>query len=98
MSAYLLLSVHISATRASRASGHGAFPLRYWAVASPCFRCPLVPSAPFAPSSNEQDVGAALASSDLRREEVFVTTKLWNNRHGDVEAACRESLRKLGTS
>jgi len=42
-------------------------------------------------------VGSALAKCGLPRSEIFVTTKLWNSRHGDVEAACRESLRKLQT-
>ncbi|MCB9594784.1 MAG: aldo/keto reductase [Sandaracinaceae bacterium] len=31
---------------------------------------------------NEVDVGAALAASDVPRDEVFVTTKLWNSDQG----------------
>ena len=31
---------------------------------------------------NEAGVGAAIAASGLRREEVFVTTKLWNSEQG----------------
>ena len=31
---------------------------------------------------NEVDVGAAVAQSGLEREEVFITTKVWNNDHG----------------
>lgn len=31
---------------------------------------------------NEAGVGAALAASGLRREDVFVTTKLWNTQQG----------------
>lgn len=36
----------------------------------------------------------------LRREEVFVTSKLWNTKHDpeDVEEACRTSLAHLGLS
>lgn len=34
----------------------------------------------------------------LQREEVFVTSKLWNTKHEpeDVEEACRTSLAHLG--
>ncbi len=31
---------------------------------------------------NEKDVGEAVAQSGLDREELFITTKLWNNDHG----------------
>lgn len=36
----------------------------------------------------------------LQREEVFVTSKLWNTKHDpqDVEEACRTSLADLGLS
>lgn len=36
----------------------------------------------------------------LRREELFVTSKLWNTKHDpeDVEDACRTSLAHLGLS
>jgi diketogulonate reductase-like aldo/keto reductase len=47
---------------------------------------------------NERDVGRALRESGLPREEVFVTTKLWNSDHGYEAAhrACRASLGDLG--
>jgi methylglyoxal/glyoxal reductase len=51
---------------------------------------------------NETEVGAALkraiASGSVRREEVFVTTKLWNSDHGYDEAlrAFDASQRRLG--
>ena len=47
---------------------------------------------------NEEGVGQAVRESGLPREEVFVTTKLINNRHGHDEAiaALDESLQKLG--
>ncbi|HYM38515.1 MAG TPA: aldo/keto reductase [Thermoplasmata archaeon] len=47
---------------------------------------------------NEADVGAAVRESGLPREEIFVTTKLWNTDHG-YDAALRafdRSLRELG--
>jgi diketogulonate reductase-like aldo/keto reductase len=49
---------------------------------------------------NESDVGEAIAESGIPREEIFVTTKLWNSDHGYESAlrACRESLGRLGLS
>ena len=48
---------------------------------------------------NEEDVGQALRKSGITREEVFITTKLWNSEHGYQKAldACEESLKKLGS-
>jgi len=37
---------------------------------------------------NEKDVGAAVQQSGIPREEIFITTKLWNDEHG-YEAALR---------
>ena len=47
---------------------------------------------------NEAEVGRAIAESGVPREEIFVTTKLDNNRHGYDAAlgALDESLRRLG--
>jgi 2,5-diketo-D-gluconate reductase A len=47
---------------------------------------------------NEEGVGAAIAASGLSRDELFITTKLWNDRHDGDEphAAIAESLEKLG--
>ena len=47
---------------------------------------------------NEKDVGEALRRSDLPRDEVFVTTKLWNSDHGydKTMRACDASLARLG--
>ncbi|MYW02484.1 aldo/keto reductase [Streptomyces sp. SID3343] len=47
---------------------------------------------------NEAGVGRALAQSDVPRDELFVTTKLWNTEQGydSTLAAFEESLRKLG--
>ena len=47
---------------------------------------------------NEQGVGAALDAADLPREDVFVTTKLWNSQQGyDLALAAFEaSLGHLG--
>lgn len=46
---------------------------------------------------NEASVGRAIKDSGVPREELFVTTKLWNNNHtyDDAKAALEESLSKL---
>jgi len=47
---------------------------------------------------NEAGVGAAIAKSGIPRDELYITTKLWNDRHdGDEpDRAIDESLTKLG--
>ncbi|XP_002986769.2 NADP-dependent D-sorbitol-6-phosphate dehydrogenase [Selaginella moellendorffii] len=48
---------------------------------------------------NEAEVGEALALAFkqglVKREDVFITTKLWNSDHGHVKEACLDSLKKL---
>ena len=46
---------------------------------------------------NEVEVGAAIRTSGLDREELFVTTKIWNDRHGFAEAneAIDEALTRM---
>jgi 2,5-diketo-D-gluconate reductase A len=48
--------------------------------------------------ANEAEAGAALAKSGLAREDVYVTTKLWNPDHGYDEAmrAFDTSMTKMG--
>jgi diketogulonate reductase-like aldo/keto reductase len=48
---------------------------------------------------NEREVGAALAASDVDREDVFLTTKLefGNRRYDDVLRSTEESLSRLDT-
>lgn len=47
---------------------------------------------------NEEGVGRAIANSGIPREELFITTKLWNSRHGADAApgALDASLERLG--
>ncbi|MGB3290567.1 MAG: aldo/keto reductase [Burkholderiaceae bacterium] len=47
---------------------------------------------------NEEGVGRGIAQSGVKREDLFITTKLWNDRHGHdtSKAAFEESLEKLG--
>ena len=49
---------------------------------------------------NEPEVGAALEAAmaaGVKREELWITSKLWNEKHGedDVIASCRKSLADL---
>jgi alcohol dehydrogenase (NADP+) len=49
---------------------------------------------------NELEVGEsfqAIQQGGVRREELWITSKLWNDKHGedDVIASCRKSLRDL---
>lgn len=47
----------------------------------------------------EPGVGAAVKKSGLPRDQLYITTKLWNNSHhpDDVEKALDASLKDLGT-
>ncbi|MBQ7650597.1 MAG: aldo/keto reductase, partial [Victivallales bacterium] len=48
---------------------------------------------------NEEGVGAAVSKSGLKREEVFLVSKIWISNYGEAKAAASidESLRKLQT-
>lgn len=48
---------------------------------------------------NEEAVGAGIKRSGVKRSDIFLTTKLWNNvrTYEETIAACEDSLRKLGT-
>ncbi|MFW7340936.1 aldo/keto reductase [Pollutimonas sp. H1-120] len=47
---------------------------------------------------NEEGVGRGIAQSNVKRADLFIATKLWNDRHGHdtSKAAFEESLEKLG--
>lgn len=45
---------------------------------------------------NEEGVGRAIAASGIPRDELYITTKLWNDRQTEAPAALKESLDKLG--
>jgi diketogulonate reductase-like aldo/keto reductase len=48
---------------------------------------------------NESDVGKAVLESGVSREEVFITTKLWNTREVGYDFAlrsCEDSIQRLG--
>ncbi|KAI5067573.1 hypothetical protein GOP47_0018101 [Adiantum capillus-veneris] len=48
---------------------------------------------------NEKEVGQALAEAFrqglVKRDDLFITTKLWNSDHGHVREACEDSLKNL---
>ena len=50
---------------------------------------------------NQKEIGTALkecfSSSDCKREDAFIVSKLWNTKHDprDVRPACEETLRDL---
>jgi len=47
---------------------------------------------------NEADVGEAIRDSGISREDVFITTKLWNSDQGfdSTIRACESSLKRIG--
>src|ERR1700737_1938863 len=49
---------------------------------------------------NEREVGEGLRASRVKRDEVFVTTKIWTNHFApnDLERSTKESLTKLRLS
>jgi len=47
---------------------------------------------------NEAEIGEALeecVAAGVRREDLYITTKLWMSGYHDIEGTCRESLRLL---
>lgn len=49
---------------------------------------------------NEKEIGQAIAEvikeGTVKREDLWITGKVWNNHHREVEKACRKSLEDLG--
>lgn len=45
---------------------------------------------------NEKEAGEAIAESGVPRDEIFLTSKLWNTYHSRVEEALDKSLQNLG--
>lgn len=47
---------------------------------------------------NEREIGAALQEvikSGIKREDLWITSKVWNDRHDDVMGSCRQTLADL---
>ena len=50
---------------------------------------------------NEHLIGASfkkIIDSGIKREELFITSKVWNDKHDDVINSCKKSLSDLGLS
>jgi diketogulonate reductase-like aldo/keto reductase len=47
---------------------------------------------------NERDVGAAIKNSGVKRDEIFLTTKVWIDKFadGDLQRSAEKSLERLG--
>lgn len=46
---------------------------------------------------NEAEVGEGIRKSGIPREDIFVTSKLWNSFHSNANESLARSLRDLGT-
>jgi diketogulonate reductase-like aldo/keto reductase len=44
---------------------------------------------------NEDAIGQAIKECGVPRDQIFITTKLWNDQHDHVEKAFEESLKDL---
>lgn len=45
---------------------------------------------------NEEEVGQGIKDSGVPRSDIFITTKLWNTDHDNVQGAIEASLKRLG--
>ncbi|KAJ4294209.1 hypothetical protein N0V90_007899 [Kalmusia sp. IMI 367209] len=47
---------------------------------------------------NEKEVGQGIQDSGIQREEIFITSKLWNTHQDNVEEGLKKTLEALGTT
>jgi glycerol 2-dehydrogenase (NADP+) len=47
---------------------------------------------------NEDEVGAGIRDSGVKRENIFITSKLWCTDHSDVAGGLEKTLTALGTA
>ena len=45
--------------------------------------------------ANEKEIGDWMKANSINRKDVFITSKIWNDEHDDVEGAFNRSLEKL---
>lgn len=64
----------------------------------PAHRCLTISAADARLSGNEDQTGKGIAAAALPREDIWVTSKLWNTHHRDSEAKkiIHETLGRLG--
>lgn len=46
---------------------------------------------------NENEVGQGIRDSGVPREEIFITSKLWNTHHPNAKEGLQKTLDALGT-
>lgn len=46
---------------------------------------------------NEKGVGRGLKRAGVRREDIYISTKLWPSEYGDADRAIDDTLKRLGT-
>lgn len=46
---------------------------------------------------NEHEVGQGIRDSGIPREEIFITSKLWNTHQTNVKEGLQKTLNALGT-
>jgi glycerol 2-dehydrogenase (NADP+) len=46
---------------------------------------------------NENEVGQGIKDSGVPREEIFITSKLWNTHHPNAKEGLQQTLDALGT-
>jgi glycerol 2-dehydrogenase (NADP+) len=47
---------------------------------------------------NEDEVGAGIRDSGVKRENIFIISKLWCTDHSDVAGGLEKTLTALGTA
>ena len=47
--------------------------------------------------NNEKELGTAIKRLQIKRDEVFITTKLWNTNHSRIQSSFAQSLKLLDT-
>lgn len=47
---------------------------------------------------NQVEFAETVKELDIPRQNLFITDKLWDTEHGDVEGACRKALKRLNTN
>jgi glycerol 2-dehydrogenase (NADP+) len=46
---------------------------------------------------NENEVGEGIKDSGVKREDIFITSKVWNTDQPEVSAGLEKTLKALGT-
>jgi glycerol 2-dehydrogenase (NADP+) len=46
---------------------------------------------------NENEVGQGIKDSGVKREDIFITSKLWNTHHPNAKEGLQKTLDALGT-